>query len=30
VLTKAGFVRIGPAHVGGQPGAWYERELAPP
>src|SRR3954470_1491948 len=24
VLTKAGFVRIGPARVGGQPGAWYQ------
>jgi hypothetical protein len=32
VLTKAGFVRIGPAdpaHLGGKPGTWYQRDLAP-
>jgi [ribosomal protein S5]-alanine N-acetyltransferase len=31
VLTKAGFVPVGPAdpaHLGGKPGTWYERELA--
>jgi [ribosomal protein S5]-alanine N-acetyltransferase len=31
VLTKAGFVPVGPADpadVGGKPGTWYERELA--
>ncbi|WP_433605897.1 GNAT family N-acetyltransferase [Dactylosporangium sp. CA-139114] len=30
VLTKAGFVPVGPAdpaHVGGKPGTWYERDL---
>ena len=30
VLTKAGFVPIGPAdpaHIGGKPGTWYQREL---
>jgi ribosomal-protein-alanine N-acetyltransferase len=30
VLTKAGFVPIGPAdlaHLGGEPGTWYERDL---
>jgi ribosomal-protein-alanine N-acetyltransferase len=32
VLTKAGFVPVGPAdpsHLGGKPGTWYELELAP-
>jgi RimJ/RimL family protein N-acetyltransferase len=31
VLTKAGFVPAGPAdpaHLGGQPGTWYQRDLA--
>ncbi|MEU6251594.1 GNAT family N-acetyltransferase [Streptomyces sp. NPDC047043] len=31
VLTKAGFVPVGPADpasVGGKPGTWYQRELA--
>ena len=31
VLTKAGFVVVGPADpadLGGQPGAWYQRDLA--
>ncbi len=28
VLTKAGFVPVGPAHIGGKPGTWYERDLA--
>ncbi|WP_433088351.1 GNAT family N-acetyltransferase [Dactylosporangium sp. CA-052675] len=31
VLAKAGFVPVGPAdpaHVGGKPGTWYERDLA--
>ena len=31
VLTKAGFVPAGPAdpaHLGGKPGTWYERDLA--
>lgn len=31
VLTKAGFVLVGPADpadVGGKPGSWYERDLA--
>ncbi len=31
VLTKAGFVPVGPAdpaHLGGKPGTWYERDLA--
>ena len=31
VLTKAGFVPIGPAdpaHLGGKPGTWYQRDLA--
>ena len=31
VLTKAGFVPAGPAdpaHIGGKPGTWYERDLA--
>jgi ribosomal-protein-alanine N-acetyltransferase len=30
VLTKAGFVAVGPAdpaHLGGRPGTWYERDL---
>jgi [ribosomal protein S5]-alanine N-acetyltransferase len=30
VLTKAGFVTIGPAdpaHLGGKPGTWYQRDL---
>ncbi|MGW2716231.1 GNAT family N-acetyltransferase [Streptomyces sp. NPDC001492] len=32
VLTKAGFVPVGPAdpaHVGGKPGTWYRRDLVP-
>lgn len=32
VLVKAGFVRVGPAdpaEVGGNPGSWYERRIAP-
>jgi ribosomal-protein-alanine N-acetyltransferase len=31
VLTKAGFVPVGPAdpaHLGGKPGTWYRRDLA--
>ncbi len=28
VLTKAGFVPVGPAEPGGQPGTWYQRDLA--
>jgi [ribosomal protein S5]-alanine N-acetyltransferase len=28
VLAKAGFVPVGPAHLGGKPGTWYERDLA--
>jgi len=31
VLTKAGFLAVGPAgpaHLGGKPGTWYERALA--
>ncbi len=31
VLTKAGFVPVGPAdpaRIGGKPGTWYERDLA--
>ncbi|GIM92046.1 GNAT family N-acetyltransferase [Paractinoplanes toevensis] len=28
VLTKAGFVPVGPAHPGGKPGTWYERDVA--
>jgi ribosomal-protein-alanine N-acetyltransferase len=31
VLTKAGFVPVGPAdpaHLGGKPGTWYQRGLA--
>jgi [ribosomal protein S5]-alanine N-acetyltransferase len=32
VLTKAGFVLVGPAdpaHLGGKPGSWYQRDLVP-
>ena len=32
VLTKAGFVAVGPAdpaHIGGKQGTWYQRDLAP-
>ncbi|MGW1745000.1 GNAT family N-acetyltransferase [Streptomyces sp. NPDC002092] len=32
VLTKAGFVPVGPAdpaHIGGEPGTWYRRDLVP-
>ncbi|GLP72861.1 hypothetical protein TUSST3_94770 [Streptomyces sp. TUS-ST3] len=32
VLTKAGFLPIGPAdpsHLGGKPGTWYQRALTP-
>ncbi|MGH3396442.1 MAG: GNAT family N-acetyltransferase [Streptosporangiaceae bacterium] len=32
VLTKAGFVAAGPAdpaHIGGKPGTWYQRDLVP-
>jgi [ribosomal protein S5]-alanine N-acetyltransferase len=31
VLTKAGFAAVGPAdpaHLGGKPGTWYQRDLA--
>jgi len=28
VLTKAGFVPVGPADVAGRPGTWYELDLA--
>jgi ribosomal-protein-alanine N-acetyltransferase len=28
VLTKAGFVPVGPADIGGKPGTWYQRDLA--
>lgn len=28
VLTKAGFVPVGPAEPGGRPGTWYQRDLA--
>jgi [ribosomal protein S5]-alanine N-acetyltransferase len=28
VLTKAGFVSVGPADIGGKAGTWYERDLA--
>ncbi len=31
VLAKAGFVPVGPAdpaHIGGKPGTWYQRDLA--
>jgi [ribosomal protein S5]-alanine N-acetyltransferase len=30
VLAKAGFVAVGPAdpaHLGGKPGTWYQRDL---
>ncbi|MFJ6837087.1 GNAT family N-acetyltransferase [Streptomyces sp. NPDC091209] len=27
VLTKAGFVPVGPADLGGKPGTWYQRDL---
>lgn len=33
VLAKAGFVPVGPAdpaHLGGKPGTWYQRDLVPP
>ncbi len=33
VLTKAGFVPVGPAdpaHLGGKPGTWYRRDLSAP
>ena len=29
VLTKAGFVPVGPADVAGRPGTWYQLDLAP-
>jgi [ribosomal protein S5]-alanine N-acetyltransferase len=29
VLTKAGFVPVGPADVAGTPGTWYQRDLTP-
>ncbi|AEW99802.1 GNAT family N-acetyltransferase [Streptantibioticus cattleyicolor] len=32
VLTEAGFVPVGPAdpaHLGGKPGTWYQRDLVP-
>ena len=32
VLAKAGFVPVGPAdpaHIGGKPGTWYQRDLVP-
>ena len=28
VLTKAGFVPVGPADIGGKAGTWWERDLA--
>ena len=28
VLTRAGFVPMGPAEPGGRPGTWYQRDLA--
>ena len=28
VLTKAGFVPVGPADIGGRPGTWYQLDLA--
>jgi [ribosomal protein S5]-alanine N-acetyltransferase len=28
VPTKAGFVPADPAHLGGKPGTWYQRDLA--
>lgn len=27
VLTKAGFLAVGPADIGGKPGTWYQRDL---
>jgi [ribosomal protein S5]-alanine N-acetyltransferase len=27
VLTKVGFVPVGPADLGGRPGTWYQRDL---
>ncbi|HEX3650620.1 MAG TPA: GNAT family N-acetyltransferase [Pseudonocardiaceae bacterium] len=30
VLTKAGFVPVGPADLGGKPGTWYRCDLASP
>jgi len=33
VLTKAGFSLVGsadPAHLGGKPGTWYQRDLTGP
>lgn len=27
VLTKAGFLAVGPADVAGKPGTWYQRDL---
>jgi ribosomal-protein-alanine N-acetyltransferase len=30
VLAKAGFIPVGPAdpaHLGGKPGIWYQRDL---
>ncbi|HEX6932938.1 MAG TPA: GNAT family N-acetyltransferase [Streptosporangiaceae bacterium] len=27
VLTKAGFVAVGPGEIGGRPATWYERDL---
>ena len=29
VLAKVGFVPVGPADIGGKPGTWYQRDLAP-
>ncbi len=29
VLAKAGFLPAGPADIGGKPGIWYQRDLAP-
>jgi [ribosomal protein S5]-alanine N-acetyltransferase len=28
VLTKAGFLPVGPADIGGKPATWYQRDLA--
>jgi [ribosomal protein S5]-alanine N-acetyltransferase len=28
VLSKAGFVPVGPADIGGEAGTWYERDLS--
>ncbi len=28
VLTKAGFIPVGPADIGGRPGTWYQLDLA--